>query len=564
MSSLLVLFFILAFSFGFSASSPSNHRYNAGDHVPLFVNKVGPLHNPSETYWYYDLPFCHPDNIILKKETLGEVLNGDRLSSSLYELKFREDKTGVTLCEQRLKGHEVARFRNAVIDDFYFQMYYDDLPLWGFVGKIEEQSWILGEKKFKYYLFKHVQFDVLYNDNQVIEISAFSDPDHAVDITGDVDVDLKFTYSVFWNATPSKFETRMDKYARASLLPVRSQIRWFSFYISIANIVLFTGLLMVFLKRLLKKDLGKFASGDEEEDREVGWKYIHGDVFRYPQNMSLFCAVLGVGTQLLTVVFFLFVLAFVGMLYPYNRGALFTSFVLLYALSSVVGGYTTASFHNQFCETGWERSVLLSGILYPGPSFVILSVLNTISVSYGATASLPFGTILVILLIYMLLAIPLLAFGGFIGHLFRSEFQAPSATKSHPREIPPLSWYRRTPCQMFIGGLLPFSAIAIESHHLYASLWGYKICTFPSILFVTFIILVMLTAILSIGMTYIQLSMEDHEWWWRTSMSGFMQLSFFFGYNACMCYAFFLIIGAISFRASFTFVCHIYRAVKSE
>lgn len=139
---------------------------------------------------------------------------------------------------------------------------------------------------------------------------------------------------------------------------------------------------------------------------------------------------------------------------------------------------------------------------------------------------------------------------------------------------------------MFIGGLLPFSAVAIELHHLYASLWGYKICTLPSILFVTFIILIMLTAILSIGMTYIQLSMEDHEWWWRSllcggsvavfmfsygiyffsrsSMSGFMQLSFFIGYNACMCYAFFLIIGTISFRVSFAFVCHIYQAVKSE
>jgi len=150
---------------------------------------------------------------------------------------------------------------------------------------------------------------------------------------------------------------------------------------------------------------------------------------------------------------------------------------------------------------------------------VILSVLNTISVSYGATASPPFGTILVILLIYILLAIPLSAFGGLIGHRFRSEFQAPSATKSHPREIPPSSWYRRTPCQMFIGGLLPFSAVAIELHHLYASLWGYKICTLPSILFVTFIILIMLTAILSIGMTYIQLSMEDHEWWWRYEFS---------------------------------------------
>lgn len=44
------------------------------------------------------------------------------------------------------------------------------------------------------------------------------------------------------------------------------------------------------------------STGDEEEeDKEVGWKYIHGDVFRCPQNLSLFCAVLGTGTQLLTL-----------------------------------------------------------------------------------------------------------------------------------------------------------------------------------------------------------------------------------------------------------------------
>ncbi|CAL9080157.1 unnamed protein product [Musa acuminata var. zebrina] len=39
----------------------TNHRYKEGDHVPLFANKVVPLHNPSETYRYYDLPFCSPD-----------------------------------------------------------------------------------------------------------------------------------------------------------------------------------------------------------------------------------------------------------------------------------------------------------------------------------------------------------------------------------------------------------------------------------------------------------------------------------------------------------------------
>ena len=67
----------------------------------------------------------------------------------------------------------------------------------GFIGKVEEQSWVIGERKIIYYLFKHVQFDVLYNGDQVIKVSAFSDPNHAVDVTEDVE----FTYSVLWNET---------------------------------------------------------------------------------------------------------------------------------------------------------------------------------------------------------------------------------------------------------------------------------------------------------------------------------------------------------------------------
>ncbi|OMO89169.1 Nonaspanin (TM9SF) [Corchorus olitorius] len=567
-------------------SSPDNHRYNVGDDVPLFVNKVGPLNNPSETYEYYELPFCHPDLIVQKKESLGEVLNGDRLTNALYKLNFRENKIAESLCNKKLEGEDVAKFRDAVINDFYFQMYYDDLPFWGFVGKIED-SLTLEEKASKYFLFKHVQFDVLYNGNQVIEIRAFSDPDQVVDITEDIDIDVKFTYSVSWNATSTSFDTRMDRYSRASSHPVHQQIHWFSFINSIVIIILLMGLLTLLFMRRLKNDLRKCSTGDdEEEDKEVGWKYIHGDVFRYPQNMSLFCAVMGMGTQLLTLVSCLFMLVCLGVLYPYNRGTLCTALVTLYSLTSVVAGYTAASFHCQFAEVGWEKSVLLAGILYAGPLFVIGSILNVVAVSYGATAALPFGTIMAIILIYTFLGIPLLALGGLIGYIFRSEFHAPCATKRYPREIPPLAWYRKTPCQMFLGGFLSFSAIVLELQHLYASLWGYKIFTLPSILFVMFIILILLTVILSVGLTYIQLSVEDHEWWWRSvlcggstaifmfaysiyfyarsNMSGLLQLSFFIGYNAFLCYAFFLMLGSIGFRASLVFVRYIYRAVKSE
>ncbi|XVF19714.1 hypothetical protein REPUB_Repub11eG0134700 [Reevesia pubescens] len=570
-----------------SSSSPQNHRYNVGDHVPLFVNKVGPLNNPSETYEYYELPFCRPDPVVQKKESLGEVLSGDRLSSALYKLNFRESKIVEALCHKKLEGDDVAKFRDAVINDFYFQMYYDDLPFWGFVGKIEDDSWTLEEKAPKYFLFKHVQFDVLYNGNQVIEVRAFSDPDQVVDITEDVGIDVKFTYSVIWNATSSAFDTRMDRYSRASSLPIRQQIHWFSFINSIIIILLLMGLLTLLFMRRLKNDLRTCSTGDdEEEDKEVGWKYIHGDVFRFPQNKSLFCAVMGTGTQLLTLVCGLFLLVCLGVLSPYNRGTLCTALVTLYSVTSVVAGYTAASFHCQFAETGWEWSVLLAGIMYAGPLFVIGSILNVVAVSYGATAALPFGTIMAIILIYAFLTIPLLALGGVIGYLFKSEFRAPCATKRYPREIPPLAWYQKTPCQMFLGGFLSFSAIVLELQHLYASLWGYKIFTLPSILFVMFIILILLTAILSVGLTYIQLSVEDHEWWWRSvlcggstaifmfaysiyfyawsSMSGLLQLSFVIGYNACICYAFFLMLGTIAFRSSLMFIRYIFRGVKSE
>lgn len=68
------------------------------------------------------------------------------------------------------------------------------------------------------------------------------------------------------------------------------------------------------------------STGDDQE--ETGWKYIHGDVFRFPQHLSLFCACVGTGTQILTMAVCIFALALVGVFYPYNRGALLTACVV--------------------------------------------------------------------------------------------------------------------------------------------------------------------------------------------------------------------------------------------
>lgn len=583
---LAVLVLALAAGLGVEGDG-SNHKYKEGDHVPLYANKVGPFHNPSETYRFYDLPFCVPDHVTEKKEALGEVLNGDRLVDAPYELNFREDKQSMSVCKKTLSKEDVAKLRDAVSKDYYFQMYYDDLPIWGFMGKIEKDK--LDQSDNKFLLFKHIHFDIFYNDDRVIEINLQTDPNLSVDITEDKDVDLEFSYSVSWKKTDIPFEKRMDKYSKSSSMPQHLEIHWFSIINSCVTVLLLTGFLATILMRVLKNDFVKYSHDDEalEDQEETGWKYIHGDVFRFPKHKSLFAAVVGSGTQLLALTIFIFLLALVGVFYPYNRGALFTALVVIYALTSGIAGYTATSFYMQLEGTNWVRNLLLTGCLFCGPLFLTFCFLNTVAIAYSATAALPFGTILVILLIWTLVTSPLLVLGGVAGKNGKTEFQAPCRTTKYPREIPQLPWYRGTIPQMAMAGFLPFSAIYIELYYIFASVWGHKIYTIYSILFIVFIILIIVTAFITVALTYFQLTVEDHEWWWRSilcggstgififfyclyyyharsDMSGFMQTSFFFGYMTCICYGFFLMLGTVGFRASLLFVRHIYRSIKCE
>ena len=67
-------------------------------------------------------------------------------------------------CKKKLSRKEVEQFRRAVEKDYYFQMYYHDLPIWGFIGKVDKES-KSDPSEFKYFLYKHIQFEILYNND---------------------------------------------------------------------------------------------------------------------------------------------------------------------------------------------------------------------------------------------------------------------------------------------------------------------------------------------------------------------------------------------------------------
>ena len=287
---------------------------------------------------------------------------------------------------------------------------------------------------------------------------------------------------------------------------------------SFVLVLLLTGFLSIILMRVLKNDFSRYthAEEEEEEEEESGWKLVHGDVFRLPPMLSVFCAYVGTGAQLFSLIVFLLVLAVMNTFYPGNRGAMYTAAIVLYALTAGTAGFVSAHLYcrlNGGDSSFWAWNLVLSGALFPAPMFLMFSFLNTVAIAYNSQTALPFGTILVIICIWALVTLPLTVIGGIIGRNSAKgkDLCTPCRTNKIPREIPPIPWYRQGPFQVFMAGFLPFSAIYIELHYIFASVWGHKLYTLYGVLLIAFIMLIIVTSFITIALTYFQLAIEDHR-----------------------------------------------------
>ena len=273
---------------------------------------------------------------VRKSQHLGEVLAGDRMMKTLFELPFAKSFTGKKLCSYTLKPQDIETMQHAIDNDYYFEFIYDDLPLWGFVGDVST-SLVDGHNITQYHLFTHYKFLINFNSEngqgQVIEVSWDHDPAAVLDISDSTNpIPVTFRYSAHW--TKTHLESR-DAVAQDE--PQHLEVRWFSIFNSIVTVLLLTGFLATILMRVLKADLLRYAQSDEEGhvvEEESGWKLVHGDVFRYPSNKEALCAVLGNGSQLVCMCVGILALACLGVYSKYNRGALLVAALLVFALTS--------------------------------------------------------------------------------------------------------------------------------------------------------------------------------------------------------------------------------------
>lgn len=566
------------------SSDEYNHQYQYNEEVVLWVNKVGPFRNPQETYLYYILPWCGAPAEIVEtpRESLGEALQGYELRKSGMLIEFQRDLERTVICKTTLTKEQADAFKNAIVNQYWYQMFLDDLPIFGMVGEVVEDP--SGEQKI--YIYTHKKFIITYNLDRIIEVNLTSENPVPVE----AGATIEFSYSVNWYPTDIPFDDRFDKYLDFNFF--EHQIHWFSIFNSFMMVIFLTGLVSMILMRTLRKDYAKYAKDDDdlEDDRDVGdesgWKQIHGDVFRAPPHLLLFSSLIGTGHQLSLLVFFVMLFSIVGTYYR-TRGSMVTAFVFLYALTSFIGGYGSGGYYSRNGGKNWIKCFLVTGGLFPGICLTMSLLLNFIAIGYGSLAAIPPGTLVALLAIWFLISYPMTFVGTVVGKNWNGQADNPCRINPVPRPIPEKRWYLNPLINVILGGILPFGSIFIEMYFIFTSFWHYKYYYVYGFMMLVYIILVIVTVCVTIVSTYFLLNSEDYRWQWtsylsasstafyvylysiyyffvKTKMSGFFQTCFYFGYMLMFCVALGILCGAIGFIGTSIFVRRIYQNVKID
>jgi transmembrane 9 superfamily member 2/4 len=178
---LVVLLSGAATSFYLPGVAPRD--FHDGDVVDLKVNSVTSFMTKLP-YKYYSLKFCEPEGGVKDMaENLGEVLSGDRIENSPYELIMGKNEYCKVLCTKKLTKQDTALFRKRIDELYSVNMIVDNLPaateippaLTGDKDQVFfETGWPVGGsycpnnkencgRKRRYYLHNHLSMKIMYH-----------------------------------------------------------------------------------------------------------------------------------------------------------------------------------------------------------------------------------------------------------------------------------------------------------------------------------------------------------------------------------------------------------------
>ncbi|XP_047116977.1 transmembrane 9 superfamily member 2 isoform X2 [Schistocerca piceifrons] len=548
--------------------------------VTLYVNRL----NTEESvipYEYQHFDFCEIDESKSPVENLGQVVFGERIRPSAYQIKFLEDQSCSVACIKNYTGTDkdsetkLGLLRRGIGLNYQHHWIIDNMPVtWcypldygntycstGFPMGCYVKDKKSGQdscsvvnmqtNRKAHYIFNHVDLQITYHSPEGMDwdigyqdkagriISAkvtprsIKHPNNKIDCSSKEPMEIPsewkknqklsipYTYSVkFMKNNTIKWSSRWD-YILESM--PHTNIQWFSILNSLVIVLFLSGMVAMIMLRTLHKDIARYNQIDSGEDaqEEFGWKLVHGDVFRPPRKGMLLSVLLGSGTQVFCMSLVTLAFACLGFLSPANRGALMTCAMVLYVCFGTPAGYVAARIYKSFGGEKWKSNVLLTSMLSPGVVFCLFFVMDLILWGKGSSAAVPFSTLVALLALWFGVSVPLTFIGAYFGFRKRA-IEHPVRTNQIPRKIPEQSIYTQPLPGIIMGGVLPFGCIFIQLFFILNSIWSSQMYYMFGFLFLVFIILVITCSETTILLCYFHLCAEDYHWWWRSFLtSGF-------------------------------------------
>lgn len=548
-------------------------------HVALYVNRL----NSEESvipYEYNHFDFCTTDESSSPVENLGQVVFGERIRPSPYNISFLRSMDCVLLCQKEYHKNnkddmdKLNNLKKGMLKNYQHHWIVDNMPVtWCYTVEGNQQFCSTGfpmgcyvnsagqprdacvmntvfQQPDTFYVFNHVDITIKYHSVEESWGVGFKDsggrivgikikprsikhqnpgncaadlpPMDIPNVLKGVDViKISYTYSVTFERDNSvKWSSRWD-YILESM--PHTNIQWFSILNSLVIVLFLTGMVAMILLRTLHKDIARYnqiESGDDAQE-EFGWKLVHGDVFRPPRKGMLLSVLLGSGVQVFFMTLITLFFACLGFLSPANRGALMTCAMILYVCLGTPAGYVSARIYKGFGGEKWKSNVLLTSIVCPGCVFSLFFVMNLLLWAKGSSAAIPFTTLLALLALWFGISLPLTFVGAYFGFKKRT-IEHPVRTNQIPRQIPEQSIYTQPVPGIIMGGILPFGCIFIQLFFILNSIWSSQMYYMFGFLFLVFIILVITCSETTILLCYFHLCAEDYHWWWRSFLtSGF-------------------------------------------
>ena len=559
---LLLILLICSISFEKIYTKKTNKPFLNGEKIKLISGTVNSFKTQIPFDLYY-LDICSPEDVVQIPSNLGEILLSGKSFQTGFELSINESKIGQLLCKKKISKTAYKRIFKLIENEYFVNYYLDNLPVGlaktyfnistkeikyntgipiGYI--IDNQTFINNYFRINIQLNK-INLPILVNktkrddDDEYIngtayDIIGFTIEPFSIKMKGvndkinkiinygieyehqifKIGEEIIFRYDTFYTYTDVKYKDRYFKFFNGDKFIHKNSI-----YISGLIVLILLIILSYIYARAIKSEteISNEKVISDESINEYGWRNIAFDVFRKPVKSDILSSLIGIGFQLLIMLLYSFLFVVLGLIQPKSGGSYFTLLVMVYIFLSLISGYISARFYKMVHGIHWLRVCFLTSIIFPFILFFILSSTNFLYYLEGSTTYIEFKNIFSLFSLWTLGSIPLIFIGTIIG-LSQQRIKFPCSVNPVPGILVSynIPWYLRIRYAWLLTGFPPFFSIFVELFYIMDSIWKQDYYALSKYLLLSIIILIIISSLIGILFTYLNLCKGNYKWWWKS------------------------------------------------